>query len=65
MTVAEWLAHAKADAEKRGLPELIPMLEGFAQATQRLRDADWNDDPSTSPPAADAVTDSAQGRRRE
>ena len=45
MTIAEWLAAAKADAEKRGLPELIPMLEGLAQATERLRAADWNDNP--------------------
>ena len=44
MTIAEWLAAAKADAEKRGLPELIPMLEGLAQASERLRAADWNDD---------------------
>jgi hypothetical protein len=43
MTIAEWLETAKADAEKRGLPELIPMLEGLAQATERLRAADWND----------------------
>jgi hypothetical protein len=47
MTVGEWLALAKADAEKRGLPELIPALEGLAQATERLRAADWNDDAST------------------
>jgi len=50
MTIAEWLAAAKADAEKRGLPELIPMLEGLAQATARLRDADWNDDPDKDTP---------------
>ena len=43
MTIAEWLAAAKAGAEKRGLPELIPMLEGLAQASERLRAADWND----------------------
>jgi hypothetical protein len=43
MTIAEWLAAAKADAEKRGLPELLPMLDGLAQATERLRAADWND----------------------
>lgn len=43
MTIAEWLAMAKADAEQRGLPELIPALEGLAQATERLRAADWND----------------------
>lgn len=43
MTVAEWLALAKADAEKRGLPDLIPALEGLAKATETLRAADWND----------------------
>ena len=43
MTVADWLALAKADAEKRGLPDLIPVLEGLAKATEQLRAADWND----------------------
>lgn len=54
MTIAEWLAMAKADAEKRGLPELIPALDGLAQATERLRAADWNDDPSAPPAKAPA-----------
>ena len=48
-TFAEWLAAAKADAEQRGLPELIPMLDGLAQATERLRAADWNDDAGKDP----------------
>jgi len=61
MTIAEWLAAAKADAEKRGLPELIPMLDGLAQATERLRAADWNDNPSTRPSSASALLDLAQG----
>lgn len=43
MTIAEWLAMAKADAGRRGLPELVPALDGLAQATERLRAADWND----------------------
>jgi hypothetical protein len=47
MTVGEWLELAKADAIRRGMPELIPALEGLAQATERLRAADWNEDPST------------------
>ena len=64
MTIAEWLAEAKADAEKRGLPELIPMLEGLAQATERLRKADWNDNPSTQPTSASALVDFAQDRSR-
>jgi hypothetical protein len=50
MNIAEWLAAAKADAEQRGLPELIPMLEGLAQATERLRAADWNDNPDKDTP---------------
>jgi protein-L-isoaspartate O-methyltransferase len=53
MTIAEWLALAKSDAEKRGLPELVPMLEGLAQATERLRDADWNDNPDKDTPRDD------------
>lgn len=40
MLVASWLAHAVADAEARGLPELKPLLETLARSTQALRDAD-------------------------
>ncbi len=39
MTVEEWLRAALADAERRGLPELKPLLEGLAQAARLLRDA--------------------------
>ena len=53
MTIAEWLAAARADAEKRGLPELIPMLDGLAQATARLRAASWNDNPEQNTPVDD------------
>ncbi len=65
MTVAEWLALAKADAEKRGLPDLIPALDGLAKATAQLRAADWND-PSTPSASsldddADVAIDSARG----
>ena len=57
MTVAEWLAHAKADAEKRGLKELVPALEGLAKATEQLRRADWNESPLTPSAKADADHD--------
>jgi hypothetical protein len=50
MTIAEWLAAAKADAEKRGLPELLPLLDGMAQSTQRLRAGDWHDDADKDTP---------------
>jgi hypothetical protein len=52
MTVGEWLEWAKAGALQRGMPDLIAPLEGLAQATERLRAADWNDDPSTPPSQA-------------
>ena len=51
MTIADWLAQAKADAQKRGLPELLPLLEGLAQATTRLRAGDWNETADASTPA--------------
>jgi hypothetical protein len=62
MMIGDWLAAAKADAEERGLPELLPMLEGLAQATERLRAADWNDDadketPRDSPGSAPTDSD--------
>jgi hypothetical protein len=41
--VDRWLRAAVEDAERRGLPELRPLLEGLAQATIALRSAEWND----------------------
>ena len=49
MTIESWLQAAVADAAKRGLPELKPILETLAKATTALRAADFNDDPSGSP----------------
>lgn len=60
MTVAEWLALAKADAEKRGLPDLIPALDGLARATMQLRAADWNDAADGDPKDAIESTDDHQ-----
>jgi len=37
--VTAWLEAAIADAERRGLPELKPLLEGLAQSTNLLRSA--------------------------
>ena len=42
MSVEEWLKAAIADAERRGLPELKPLLEGLAQATKALRAANFS-----------------------
>lgn len=40
MDVTGWLAGACADADRRGLPELKPLLETLARSLQALRDAD-------------------------
>ncbi|MBI1876146.1 MAG: hypothetical protein HYS05_19955 [Acidobacteria bacterium] len=44
MTVQEWLRAAQADAERRGLVDLKPLLETLAQATAALREAAFEDD---------------------
>jgi hypothetical protein len=43
MDISDWLAAAKADAVKRKMPELIPLLEGLAASTMALRKADADD----------------------
>jgi hypothetical protein len=39
-SVDAWLAAALADAERRGLPELKPLLETLARSLDALRKAD-------------------------
>ena len=43
MTVESWLASALADADRRNLPELKPLLESLAGAMRVLRSAHLND----------------------
>ena len=40
--VQDWLASAEADADRRDLPELKPILGLLARSTAALRAADWN-----------------------
>jgi len=47
MTVENWLQSAVADAERRGLPELKPLLEALARAVTAIRAADFNVTAST------------------
>jgi hypothetical protein len=51
MTIESWLKAALADADRRGLPELKPILEALARSTQALRAADFNDVASGTPSA--------------
>lgn len=54
--IEAWLAAACADAERRGLPELKPLLESLARSTAALRAADAHVEAPTPPstPEADA-----------
>ena len=56
MTIEDWLAGACADADRRGLADLKPLLESLAEATRALRGAGWDDagrrPAGQAPPAA-------------
>jgi hypothetical protein len=41
MTIEDWLAGACADADRRGLADLKPLLASLADATRALRAIDW------------------------
>ena len=45
MTIDAWLQAATADAERRGLSDLKPILETLAKVTAALRGADFNQSP--------------------
>jgi hypothetical protein len=42
MTIDDWLASACADADRRGLADLKPLLASLADATNALRGIDWD-----------------------
>lgn len=41
MQLDDWIDHARRDAERRGLPDLEPLLDMLWRATRALRAADW------------------------
>ena len=49
MDTPDWLSAAKEDALRRGLPELVPLLEGLAVSTGALRTADAAQHPEAAP----------------
>lgn len=51
MTIDAWLQGAVADAERRGLSELKPLLEALAKAVSAVRAGDFNLNASTDPRA--------------
>ncbi|MEN3337629.1 MAG: hypothetical protein V7647_1305 [Acidobacteriota bacterium] len=59
-----WLRAASDDADRRGLPQLKPLLETLARATSALREADRaaRDDHAGSASAGPATFGSSGGR---
>ena len=53
MKIEDWLESACADADRRGLPELKPLLASLARSTANLRGADNPGDAPTDAPAGE------------
>ena len=62
MTIDDWLRWAADDADRRGLPELKPLLEGYARSLRTLRDADFNPRPDGDQPPAGSPEGSRSAR---
>ena len=52
MTLESWLEQAKADAARRGLHDLAPLLDTLARATAQLRGAPWAARPDAPRPGS-------------
>lgn len=50
VAIQSWLDAAVADARRRGLTELIAMLETLARSTAVLRRGSWNDEAAGQAP---------------
>lgn len=57
MRIDDWLQAACADADRRGLPELKPLLEALARssASLRLAEAEITAAPPAAPPAGESA----------
>jgi hypothetical protein len=59
MTLDEWYAYAAADADRRQLADLAPVLKGLRAAAEALRAAEWNDEASGRTEASSASSSSS------
>lgn len=62
MTVDAWLTAALADAERRGLPGLKPLLETLARSLAALRKADEINRARASGDSAPALSERRNAR---
>jgi hypothetical protein len=66
MEIEDWLKAASADAERRGLGALTPLLESLARSTASLREFDRavREADAASLPGPAAAVRGAAGRER-
>jgi hypothetical protein len=64
MTIESWLEAALADARRRQLADLEPLLEALALSTRRLRAADLGLDAGGTPPVRAGDVGAAGDRER-
>jgi hypothetical protein len=61
MTLDDWYGLAAADADRRQLPDLKPVLKGLHAAAVALRAASWNDEATgRASSTSDATPSSSQ-----
>jgi hypothetical protein len=68
MTLDDWFALAATDADRRQLPDLMPVLKGLHAAAGALRAAPWNDDargPSATPDVTPSQPQPAQPQSQQ
>jgi hypothetical protein len=53
-SVDAWRDWAKADAERRDLPQLAALIDGLTTTIARLRQGDWNADARQGTRTSDA-----------
>ena len=61
MTLDAWKDLARTDARKRGLDDLVPMIDTLGDAIQAVRNGDWNQDPWDPVPEPDGDASQAEG----
>jgi hypothetical protein len=62
VTVEAWLRAAAADAGRRGLHELTPLLESLARSMTALRSFEFSGEPTGRQPPATGAAASPSGR---
>lgn len=56
MNIDTWREIVKHDAVRRGIPDLVPLLNMLVDGTATIREVDWNDAADEGPTTFDTRT---------